>query len=265
MRKSIAAMSLSATLLGGGAVGAVVFAPHLVGAAQTDTSTTDTTATTGATGTTPSTDAKPSRTDRLNEVLQPLVDDGTITAAQRDAVVAALDAAAPVGDGHRGPGGPGGPGLGFGGRVALDAVAKAIGIDEATLRTELQGSTIAAVAANHGVDVQTVIDALVADADTRIDQAVTDGKLTQSEADTIKSQLTDKITTAVNRELPDRPFGGPGFRGPRPPRSWPPRRRRLGHHDHDRRLRPAEGLPARLPGPDRPAWARPGAALRSAG
>jgi hypothetical protein len=217
MRKSIAAMSLSATLLGGGAVGAVVFAPHLVGAAQTDTSTTDpTTATTGATGstgTTPSTDAKPSKTDRLNEVLQPLVDDGTITAAQRDAVVQALEAAGPVGGGHRGPG-FGGPGFGFGGRIALDAVADAIGIDEATLRTELQGSTIAAVAANHGVDVQTVIDTLVTDATTRIDQAVTNGKLTQSEADTIKSQLTDRITDAVNKELPDRPFGGRGHRGP---------------------------------------------------
>jgi hypothetical protein len=211
MRKSIAAMSLSATLLGGGAVGAVVFAPHLVGAAQTDTSTTDTTATTGATGTTPTTDAKPSRTDRLNEVLQPLVDDGTITAAQRDAVVAALEAAGPVGGGHRGPGGPGfGPGFGFGGRIALDAVAQAIGIDEATLRTELRGSTIAAVAANHGVDVQTVIDKLVTAATTRIDQAVTNGKLTQSEADTIKSGLTDKITQAVNHTLPDRPFGGRG-------------------------------------------------------
>jgi len=214
MRKSIVAMSLSASLLAGGAVGAVVFAPHLVGAAQTDTSS-GTTDTTGASGTTPSTtDAKPSRADRISEVLQPLVDDGTITAAQRDAVVKALDEAGPAVGDHRGPGGPGGPGFGFGPKVALDAVADAIGIDEATLRSELQGSTIAAVAANHGVEVQTVIDTLVADATTRIDRAVTDGKLSQEQADTIKSKLNDAITTAVNNPLPNHPFGGRGHRGP---------------------------------------------------
>jgi hypothetical protein len=219
MRKSIAAMSLSATLLGGGALGATVFAPHLVGAAQTDTSTPATTDSTGASGSTaPSTtDARPAPTDRLNAVLQPLVDDGTITADQRDAVVAALEEAGPLGDGHRGGR------FGFGARVELDTVARAIGIDVATLRSELKGSTIAAVAANHQVDVQTVIDAVVADADTHIDQAVTDGKLTQDQADTIKASLTDTVTKAVNGELPmggrgplgEGPFGGPGHRGPR--------------------------------------------------
>jgi hypothetical protein len=200
MRKSIAAMSLSATLLGGAGLGAVVFAPHLVGAAQTDTSSdspsTDTTAPS-------STEVKASKADRISEVLQPLVDDGTITADQRDAVVAALEEAGPIG----GPG-RGGHFIGAG----LDAVAQAIGIDVDTLRSELQGSTIAEVAANHGVDVQTVIDTLVADANTRIDQAVADSKLTQERADAIKADLTQRITDIVNGEGPG-PFGRPGFDG----------------------------------------------------
>ena len=208
MRKSIAAMSLSATLLGGSALGVTVFAPHLVGAAQTDNSSTETTATTsGSTTDTSSTTTadKPSRTDRLNEILQPLVDAGTITAAQRDAVVAALDQAGP-GIGHGGPGR-----MGIFGKFDLDTVASALGIDLDTLRSDLRdGKTIAEIASDQGVDVQHVIDAVVAEATTRLDQAVTDGKLTQEQADTIKSGLTEHLTDFVNGTVP---FGGPG-RGP---------------------------------------------------
>jgi hypothetical protein len=219
MRKSIAAMSLSATLLGGSALGVTVFAPHLVGAAQTDTSGTDTTSTTGTTGSTPSTDsstdsstdARPSRADRVTEILQPLVDDGTLTEAQRDAVVTALQDAGPGiggGFGHR-------AGHFFG--VGLDAVAEAIGIDTDTLKTELQDSTIAEVAAAHDVDVQAVIDTLVANANARLDQAVADGDLSQERADTIKADLTEHITDFVNNggpRLRGPGFGGPGFGGP---------------------------------------------------
>ena len=61
--------------------------------------------------------------------------------------------------------GPGGPGRGHFG-AGLDAAAEAIGIESEELRTALRdGSTIAEVAEANGVDVQTVIDALVADAE----------------------------------------------------------------------------------------------------
>ncbi|MFM8530692.1 MAG: hypothetical protein ACKOD2_13665 [Ilumatobacteraceae bacterium] len=114
--------------------------------------------------------------DRMRSHLQSLVDDGTLTSAQVDAVIAALEAARPGdGPGHGGPG-HGGPGHGgrFGGEI-LDTAATAIGITADELKTALQGGqTIAQVAAANGVDVQDVIDALVAEATANIEQRITD-------------------------------------------------------------------------------------------
>ncbi len=104
-------------------------------------------------------------------------------------------------------------------RPDLSAVAKALGIDNATLRNELRnGTSIAQIAKNHNVDVNKVIDALVDAATTRIDQAVKNGKLTQQQADTAKSKLRDRITKIVNGEGPSAfgRFGGFGRGGPRP-------------------------------------------------
>ena len=114
--------------------------------------------------------------DRVRSHLQSLVDDGTLTSAQVDAVIAALEAARPGdGPGHGGPG-HGGPGHGgrFGGEI-LDTAATAIGITADELKTALQGGqTIAQVATANGVDVQDVIDALVADATANLEQRITD-------------------------------------------------------------------------------------------
>ena len=105
-------------------------------------------------------------------------------------------------DGPRGPGGHhGGRGLG------LEAAADAIGITDEELRTELRGGpSIADVAATHDVDVQTVIDALVAEAATHIDDAVADGRLTEAEATERTADLAERTTAHVNGE---RPAGGP--------------------------------------------------------
>lgn len=106
------------------------------------------------------------------------------------------------GPGRGGPGGPGGHHL-LGDR--LDAAADAIGITTDELRTALEdGSSIAEVAAAHGVDVQTVIDAMVAEATTQIDAAVADGKLDATRAEEMKSTLVERITAHVNRERPAR-------------------------------------------------------------
>jgi hypothetical protein len=115
---------------------------------------------------------------------------------------------------HRGPGGPGGP-MGDRGRGAgLAAAASAIGITPAELGTSLRdGSTIADVAAANNVEVQTVIDALVAEASARLDQAVTDGHLTDAEATARKADLEQHITDMVNGGRPDRPFGPPTANG----------------------------------------------------
>ncbi len=95
--------------------------------------------------------------------------------------------------------GPGGHHRGEG----LQAAADAIGITPEALRTELEGgSTIAEVAAAHDVEVQAVIDALVAEATARIDQAVADGRLDADRAEEMKANLVERITARVNGERP---------------------------------------------------------------
>ncbi|MGH9118507.1 MAG: hypothetical protein ACRD0A_11745, partial [Acidimicrobiales bacterium] len=96
-------------------------------------------------------------------------DDPTTTVAEAD------------GDAHQGGCFPGrGFGLIWHG---LEAAAGALGITEDELRDAMgDGQSIAEVAAAEGVEVQTVIDALVAEATARIDEAVADGDLTEEEA-----------------------------------------------------------------------------------
>src|SRR5918999_1079396 len=74
------------------------------------------------------------------------------------------------------PGPPDGRGPRF--RAHLGVAAEALGVTEDELRQALRdGQSMADVAAEQNVEVQTVIDALVADATTRIDEAVADGDL----------------------------------------------------------------------------------------
>lgn len=115
-----------------------------------------------------------------------------------------------IGGGHRG--GPHGMGMG------LDAAATAIGITPEQLHEELTGKTLTDVANAHNVDPSKVAAALKADAIKRIDQAVTDGKLTSDQATQMKSDLDAKIQEMMTRTFqeggPDgHPHGGPGGPG----------------------------------------------------
>lgn len=103
--------------------------------------------------TTAPTDAE--RTAKKKAVLAPLVSAGTITQAQADAVVAAM----PVGGGGHGGGGRGG--MGGGGFAAHAAtVAKALGLTEAELKTQMDaGKTIAQIATAKGVSLDTIVNA----------------------------------------------------------------------------------------------------------
>ena len=74
-------------------------------------------------------------------------------------------------------------------------VAKAIGISEADLLTALKGGqTVADVAKAHNVNLQVVIDALVADGQAELDAAVKAGTITQAQADAEKAELTQRAT-----------------------------------------------------------------------
>ena len=143
IRSSVAAAGLAGSLLFGGA-----------GIALAQSTASNTTATTStATATT----ARPDRSAQLTSTLTPLVAAGTISQAQADAVVKAIVAAQP----DDGLGGRGWRGGGVGHNSAL--VASTLGITEAQLQTSRQsGQTIAQIAASKGVNVQTVVNALVA-------------------------------------------------------------------------------------------------------
>ena len=81
-------------------------------------------------------------------------------------------------------------------------------VDE--LQQSLQGgSSIAEVAETQGVDVQTVIDALVAAAQAELDERVAAGDLDEERATEIEAELVERITAKVNGEFPARP-GRPG-------------------------------------------------------
>ena len=93
--------------------------------------------------------------------------------AQESSTTTAAAAPSANGDHHE---------LRFGRGPGLAAAAKAIGITEDELRTELEaGKTIAQVAEAHGVDVDTVIDAMVTEA---------------------TANIRDHITALVNGQLP---------------------------------------------------------------
>jgi len=91
------------------------------------------------------------------------------------------------------------------GKSLLTTAASSIGIDVKDLMTELRdGQTIAQVATAHGKDPQTVINDVVAAADAKVDQAVTNGKLSAERAATIKSNLAERIAKLVNEGRPNK-------------------------------------------------------------
>jgi hypothetical protein len=188
-KQRLAAAGLIAGLTAGGLGGLALGAPAISFAQDTTDSTTQE----------PATEAD--HASRLLETLQPLIDDGTLTQAQADAVISALEAARPtVGPGDHRRGGPG-----------VDAAAAAIGISTDELRQALtDGSTIAEVAQSRGVDVQTVVDAMVAELQAHLDEEVASGDHTQAEADEKIADANDRITAMVNGEAPSGPPRGGG-------------------------------------------------------
>ncbi len=151
---------------------------------------------------TPTDDARPEPGERLRETLQALVDDGTITSEQADAVAAHLVENRPErGEGRHGHHGPGM----FGRGVASEALTDLLGLDGEELRTQLRdGATLAEIAEAQGVEVQDVIDELVAEVEERVTNAVENGRIDQAEADEKLAEAEARITDMVNNGRPDR-------------------------------------------------------------
>jgi hypothetical protein len=106
--------------------------------------------------------------------------------------------------------GPGGHGI-LG--VGLETAADALGMAESELLSALEeGKSIADVAGEQNVEVQDVVDALVAAATERLDQAVEGGRVDEDRANEIKAALPERIAAMVEREgFPGRGRGPGGF------------------------------------------------------
>ncbi len=195
IKRSVAITAIAASTLGGVAAGAAFFTPMIAGA-QDDVVEAE--------------QAAPERGERISEALQVLVDDGTLTEAQRDAVVETLQNARPDrGEfrerlGQRGPRGAG-------------EIAEILGLEGSEMREALRnGSSIAELAEAQGIDSADVVDAIVARAEERLDTAVENGRIDDTQAAEMLTQAAERAEDLVNGEIE---FGGRrghhrGFGGP---------------------------------------------------
>lgn len=84
------------------------------------------------------------------------------------------------------------------------AAAAYLGLTREELRSELAGGTsLAELATEHGKTVEGLVDAMLAPAKARLDEAVAAKRLTQERADEILKRLTDAVNRAVRRERGD--------------------------------------------------------------
>lgn len=150
------------------------------------------------------------REAELKSILAGLVTKGTITQAQSDAITAAVTAARAAHEADR----DSHEAANSARRTAHEAlIATTIGIDAATIKTRLAaGETLGAIA---GAKKSALITALVAEATKEIDAAVTAGKMTAAQATSLKSSLTERITTGIDsvRGAMGPGKGGPGMGG----------------------------------------------------
>jgi hypothetical protein len=158
---------------------------------------------------------------------------GQMTKAQGDAIKARIKSGeAPLfftgpqhGQFGPGPGGWGGrpDGPMEGGFRGLDAAASYLGLSSSDLDKALQGGkTLAQVAKDRGKSVDGLIQALFAKAKKHLDDAVSQGQLTQQQEQSILDNVKQHITDFVNGKFPggfrhDGPPGGMQWRGGGPP------------------------------------------------
>ncbi len=118
-----------------------------------------------------------SKIDDVRSKIEQAVNDGEMTQAEADWLLSGIE------NGYR-------PGLGVENRqtAGLEAAATALGLDVDELSNQLwAGRTLADLADQEGVDLQTVLDAMEAThseaARARIEAALADGTITQEQAD----------------------------------------------------------------------------------
>ena len=147
-------------------------------------------------------------TERINQA----VENGRLSQEQADEILANLDANLtelmnqPIPERQRHPVADRIREAGI--RTLVNALAEATGMDVADMLAQAQEqglTTLAEIAEANGVAPEDVVAAAVADATEHINQAVTDGNLTQEQADNLIAGLEEAFTNAMNHPLPDRP------------------------------------------------------------
>jgi hypothetical protein len=138
----------------------------------------------------------------IEQELAGLVQDGTLTQEQVDRVADELDDSPAIGDGW-GWGNHDHDGWDWSSAdVDRDraAAAQALGMTTQELDDALskQGTSLADIAEQRGVPRQTVVDALVASAEEGLAAHVSDGSLTQAQADERRAELPDWAAAAVD-------------------------------------------------------------------
>jgi len=156
------------------------------------------------------------------QVLDKAVEEGNLTQNQADRIRERADQG--FGPGMMGGGlgrGMMGRGLGWGmmgdSQDSLIAVAAdKLGMTVDELQTQLKdGKTIADLASEKGVDLQSIVDAFMTSRQEALSQAVTDGKITQEQADQMLENMRDMVEDHLNGEMPAFGPGGCGGMGGR--------------------------------------------------
>jgi polyhydroxyalkanoate synthesis regulator phasin len=205
MKKVIAAVSIITALGAGAFLLNAVLPAGASGSSVFQTASTDATSSNA-----PSNDPNGAKCmgprAKFKDVLDGVVKDGTISQDQEDKIIQAFKDAKPEKQPAMGPLGRRGravaPGQIVKGMVGV--AANTIGVQPSDLASELKsGKSVADVANEHNVDPQTVVQAIVDAGNKRVDQAVTNGKLTSTQADKIKSRLSDAATKFVNHTRPN--------------------------------------------------------------
>jgi hypothetical protein len=200
--KRLTTIGVTAGVLAGLGIGAVLGVPGLSGAASpaqedTTTTTTDDVTTTDDTTDDTADDTAAEPGARVREHLQPLVDEGTLDDAQADRVAEFMIENRPE-RGDRGPGVGGRHGHGGRGGIWADGeVAEFLGLTQEELRDALQGGATLESLLPEGATVDQLVTIMVDDLEEHLADGVEDGRLTQAEADEKLAGATERITERI--------------------------------------------------------------------
>ena len=158
-------------------------------------------------------------TEVRNELLDEAVAAGRLTPEQADRL-----RNRPIGEGL-GPGGALKPGRGPGGHLPavgrflkeeFAAIAQFLGLSGADLQAELRaGRSLAEVAQAQGITRESLVNKILQDVQARAAQAVSEGKLTQAQADRLIQRAPDAVSRLVDakRGASGGPRAGAGTSG----------------------------------------------------